>query len=239
MSDTQGVDSPPLLIITPTLPEYRAVQAGLAHLPARNGVEVVSCGMGPQAAAALGRRLEQEQRAYRGAALLGWAGGLAENLAAGDIVVASVAVNEAGQCAPCLAIPLPGAHCGPMLTVATPLVTAAGKVAARTTGALAVEMEGYPLAEWAARRGLPFVHARVILDPCHENLPDLAGGLDGTSRVRPARLAWRLTTRPGLLLSLLRLVRKTQTLAPQLGGLARTLALHAWFSALPDEPQPG
>ncbi len=41
------------------------------------------------------------------------------------------------------------------------------------TGAVAVEMEAGPLALWAVKRSLPFIHLRVVLDPLVSPLPSM------------------------------------------------------------------
>jgi hypothetical protein len=63
-------------------------------------------------------------------------------------------------------------HIGSILTSPRVLVRASEKRAAGATGALAVEMEAGPLARWAGRHGVPFVHLRVVLDPVSSSLPD-------------------------------------------------------------------
>ncbi len=60
---------------------------------------------------------------------------------------------------------------------------------AQRSGALAVEMEAYPLAAWAAAHRLLFIHARVILDAVDESLPDLA--MRSTRRAASIRGGWR------------------------------------------------
>jgi nucleoside phosphorylase len=213
-----------MLLITPTQAEYRAVEASLRGLLAAGRLELVICGMGPECAAEFCRQLEARTRLPEALALIGVAGGLDPALAAGDVVLASAAWSKEGRCAPCTIIPLPGAAVGPLLTVRRALYTPAEKAASRATGALAVEMEAYPLAAWAAERGLPFVHARVILDPYDENLPSLGNALDDTGRVRPGELVRHLLAHPSHVASLVRLVRRTQAVGPALGRLARLVA---------------
>ena len=212
-----------MLLITPTQAEYRAVEASLRGLLAAGSLELVMCGMGPECAAEFCRHLEARTRLPKALALIGVAGGLDPALAAGDVVLASAAWDEDGRCAPCTIIPLPGAAVGPLLTVSRALYTPAEKAARRAAGALAVEMEAYPLAAWAAERGLPFVHARVILDPFDEVLPDLDDTLDEYGRVRPARLLRRLLAHPSHAAALLRLLRRSQAVAPALGRLAQAV----------------
>jgi 4-hydroxy-3-methylbut-2-enyl diphosphate reductase len=210
-----------MLLITPTRAEYRAVEASLRSSPAAVSLERVMCGMGPECAAEFCRQLEARTCLPAALALIGVAGGLDPALAAGDVVLASVALDEDGRRAPCRVIPLPGAAIGPLITVSRALHTPAEKAAARDSGALAVEMEAYPLAAWAAARGLPFVHARVILDPFDEALPDLGNALDGYGRVRPLNLLRRMLTHPLQAAVVFRILRRSQDIAPALGQLAR------------------
>jgi nucleoside phosphorylase len=210
-----------MLLITPTRTEYRAVEASLHELLAAGGLELVTCGIGPERAAAFCRQLEMRARLPVALALLGVAGGLDPALAVGAAVLGSAALDEDGRRAPCTVIPLPRAAVGSMLTVRRALYTPVEKAAGRATGALAVEMEAYPLAAWAAERGLPFVHARVILDPFDEALPDLGGMLDEFGGARPAKLLRHLLAHPSHAVAMVRLLRQTQVVAPALGRLAR------------------
>ena len=120
------------------------------------------CGMGPRRAVALCADLERGARP-RGLALLGWAGGLRDDLVVGDIVIADRALSAGRSDVSCLVLPLPGmarVHRGPVLTAGHVVAAPAAKRAAAACGALAVEMEAYPLAAWAAQCGVPFVHGR-------------------------------------------------------------------------------
>jgi nucleoside phosphorylase len=212
-----------LILVTPTISEYRAVRPFVADLASEGVLETVICGIGAERAAALGRRLDESEGVPAGLALVGVAGGLDPALAAGDVVLASAAWDEEGRRAPCTVIPLPGAPRGPILTVRRALYTPAEKAAQREAGALAVEMEAYPLATWAAERGVPFIHARVILDPFDETLPDLGDVLDEYGRLRPLGILRRLLARPSDTAAVLRLLRRLQVVTPTLGLLAQAV----------------
>lgn len=216
-----------LLLVTPTSSEYALVGAAVGDLLANDGLEIYVCGMGQASATALCHRLQARTRSLKGLALIGWAGGLCPNLAAGDIVLADAALDVQGERVPCTVIQLPGAKVGTLLTVPAPLLTPQAKSAASNCGALAVEMEAYPVAAWAWTHNLPFVHARVILDPVSEALPDLGDALDLLGRVRRGRLARRLLARPRLAVALLHLAYRVQTLGPVLSKAARAIA-QAW-----------
>ena len=216
-----------LLVVAPTSSEYACVRAALRDLDVE-GLEVIACGMGPAFATALCRRLDERTHFLQGLALIGWAGGLHPGLAPGDVVLADAALDGQGGRVPCTPVPgtaerLPGARVGALLTAPTVLSTPQAKRAAWQCGALAVEMEAYPLAAWAQAHDLPFVHARAILDAAGEAVPDLSGALDPLGRARPGRLARRLLLRPGLAITAARLMWRVRTLEPNLGRVARAV----------------
>jgi len=213
-----------LILIAPTCQEYAVVHGAVEDLAAGGRVETLACGMGPASATALCRSLDARVQTLRGLALVGWAGGLSPALSAGEVVVADEAVDTSGGRAPCSPIRLPGATVGPMLTVPAPVLSPGAKGGLWDGSLLAVEMEAYPLAIWAHGHSLPFIHARVILDPVDEALPDLGDTLDPLGRPRWGRLARRLARRPSLAAGLLQLARRARTLSPVLSGVARSVA---------------
>ncbi len=220
-----------LLFIAPTLSEYRSVERSLAEALALGQVRLAMCGIGPERAEAFAQGLEQGP-AVAGLVLLGWAGGLQADLAVGDLIVAEAARNGEGDVAPCSAIEIAGARHGTLLTVRQALLTPAAKRAARASGALAVEMEAYPLAAWAAAHSVPFVHARVILDAVDEDLPSFGGALDAFGRVRALPFVRELLARPRLIAGLWPMARRVGQLRPILGALAATI-LEAWSPGAP------
>jgi len=149
--------------------------------------------------------------------LVGWAGGLHPDMGAGEAIVADCVLDEAGRRAPCSVPAVPGARVGPTLTVAEALLSPQAKRAARASGALAVEMEAYPLAAWAAARGIPFAHVRLISDGPNDNLPDFRPALDPSGRLRPLALL----AHPRLAFDLARLSLRLLRLERRLGALAR------------------
>lgn len=104
-----------------------------------------------------------------------------------------------------------------------PLATAAAKRDAGVCGALAVEMEAYPLAEWALAYDVPFVHARIILDAVADPLPDLGASFDAMGRLQWGSLARKLLAQPSLLFDMWRMVKLGRALAPRLGLLAQAV----------------
>ena len=194
--DTRAVSG--LFLVMPTTGEYRVVEAAVQNCRAR--VQLRRCGVGPGRAAAMCAEFEREARP-QAVALLGWAGGLLDHLAVGDIVIADQALSATDSGVDCLRLELPGlprVHCGPMLTTGHVLATPEAKRSAGKSGALAVEMEAYPLAAWAAKHKVPFVHGRVILDTVDEALPELDRVLDGYGQVQIRPLLGALRSAAGL-----------------------------------------
>jgi nucleoside phosphorylase len=188
-----------LFLIMPTAGEYRVVEA--VARTRRLPVTLRMCGIGPRRAAAICAEFERGSRPS-GLALLGWAGGLRDDMAVGDIVIADWALTTGRSDVNCLAPALPGTarvHRGPVLTAGHFVAAPATKRAAAACGALAVEMEAYPLAAWAAQHEVPFVHGRVILDTVEDALPELDGVLDGYGRLQIRPLFGALARRPALL----------------------------------------
>lgn len=98
----------------------------------------------------------------------------------------------------------------------------------RETGAIAVEMESGVHAAFAARRGLPFLVLRVILDGVDMRLPVLKGLTTPDGDVRAFKAAMYVATHPHDLPALLAL-KRSRTAAAQ--ALARTCS--ALFALLP------
>lgn len=121
---------------------------------------------------------------------LGFAGGLAAELAVGDLVCPSRLLREGGgeaarlsvdprQPAVLAALRTGGgrAHGGVLLSVALPLRAPEAKRAARErTGAAAVEMEAFGVAEAARTLGVPTLALKAVVDPADRPLPALLEG---------------------------------------------------------------
>jgi hopanoid-associated phosphorylase len=121
----------------------------------------------------------------RGIVSFGVAGGLDPALRSGDIMIATeiVAASDRWPTVAALsdklvALPRRGPHrivSGVLAGVEEVVLGQVGKAALRaTTGADAVDMESHIAARYAARNGLPFAAVRVISDPAHRALPELA-----------------------------------------------------------------
>jgi len=114
-------------------------------------------------------------------------------------------------------------HRGPALTADHVIAAPAAKRAAAACGALAVGMEAYPLAAWAAQREVPFVHGRVILDTVEDALPELGGVLDGYGRLQIRPLLGALARRPALLGEFTRLALRLRGVNRRLAELAEAV----------------
>jgi adenosylhomocysteine nucleosidase len=134
-----------------------------------------------------GRRLRAQLEAATasgdccGIISFGVAGGLDPDLAPGDWIVAASVVSDTGRFradeswARALLAALPGAMQADIAGVDAPVAdTAAKRLLHRSHGAAVVDTESHIAATIAARRGLPFAAARVVLDPASRRLPPAA-----------------------------------------------------------------
>jgi nucleoside phosphorylase len=126
----------------------------------------------------------------RAAWSLGFAGGLADGLRAGDLVCPSVVLldegrsGEAYNAAPVhtdiratLSAAGLSVHDGSVLTVGAPLRTPQAKRAAhRRTGAVAVDMEAVGVARGARSLGVPWLTIKAVVDAVEEPLPEFLAG---------------------------------------------------------------
>jgi nucleoside phosphorylase len=176
---------------------------------AQREVWVVKTGVGVLRAAAAATAVG-DPRAFELLMSTGCAGGLAPELQPGDLAVATLLIGDgthrplptdAAQRARArevaAASDVRGME-GPILCSATALMTASEKRKAAADGAIAVEMEGGPIAARAAGAGVPFLSVRAVLDTADADLPIPAALIDGASGgVRPLALAAHLVAHPG------------------------------------------
>ncbi len=165
----------------------------------------------------------------------GVAGALAEHLRPGDLVLVDKIIADAlGDQIPreiaiareqldSIAAALDAKHLrhvrGAMLTAGRVLPGAREKAAARAeTGAIAVDMETAALAAEAARRGIPFVSLRTILDAVGDEI--VGPKIDESGRVRALATATGLMRNPG---ALFRIPRIMKNLAIATNALADAL----------------
>ncbi|HYL71338.1 MAG TPA: purine and other phosphorylase-like protein, family 1 [Candidatus Dormibacteraeota bacterium] len=200
-----------------------------------DGTLLVVSGMGPAAAGQGARRLIEAGAG----ALMSWgmAGGLDPDLGTGTLLLPSEVVSPEGEVLRtasdwrerlCAALAAARPVCaGRLLTCREPLGTAADKASAfRRTGAAAVDMESFAVAEVAARGGLPFVALRVIVDAAADAVPRaLLAVAAGTGAVQVWRLLGGLARAPADLAALSRLVRNYRVARRVLSIVARSGAL--------------
>ena len=138
---------------------------------------------------------------FRAAWSLGLAGGLADDLAPGDLVCPAVVLwddGAQGQVLPptaasaAIGAVLHRVHAGPLLTVEVPLRTAQAKRTARErTGAVAVDMEAAGVATAARDLGVPWLALKAVADSARESLPEfLAGCTTPAGDLRWRGLLW-------------------------------------------------
>ncbi len=127
------------------------------------------------------RRLLAEAGPLDGVISFGIAGGLADNVRPGEIVLAEriLAHDDAFHSDPrwlkVLGDRLPGARVGALAGVDAMIGTRRDKAALRKkTGAKAVDMESHGAALFARDANLPFVALRAVADPHHRALPPAA-----------------------------------------------------------------
>ncbi|HSB70015.1 MAG TPA: hypothetical protein VLT62_11835 [Candidatus Methylomirabilis sp.] len=123
---------------------------------------------------------------FRAAWSLGFAGGLEEGLAAGDLICPAVVLLDDGRQGQAFAASptqaaigaaLGSAHPGPLLTAQTPLRTEQAKRAARErTGAAAVDMEAAGVAAAARDLQIPWLAIKAVVDGVREPLPEFLTG---------------------------------------------------------------
>ncbi|MGI8491455.1 MAG: hypothetical protein ACR2KC_01180 [Acidimicrobiales bacterium] len=183
--------APALWILAPLRLEARAVAAG-----APNAV-VHRSGMGPRRSASTLTRLIARHPTPAAVAIAGVAGGLAEGVLPGDVVVADAVLDESGVCllrpegADAVASGLRQVgltvHVGPIIS--TPKLTTGRKARARLggSGALAVDMESaFLLAhDWQ----VPVVVVRAISDTPEADWYSTAVLRNGPKALRALRAA--------------------------------------------------
>jgi adenosylhomocysteine nucleosidase len=207
---------------------------GLSVNTLADGNLLIISGMGPDAAAQAARALVA---AGAGALLsFGLAGALDPGLEAGAVLLPAAVIDGTGTAhATCVAwrARLAARGCaqagaqgrivdGALLSLATPLTTLFGKSQARArTGAVAVDMESFAIAQIALELGVQFAVARVVLDTAADGLPDAVLQATGArGEVNYPRLIAALIRRPPEVLALLRLARRYRVALRSLRALA-------------------
>ncbi len=187
-------------------------------------VLVLHAGMGKRRIARAGEWLLSEpvfgNLPYRPKLVLmaGYAGGLRDGLAVGDVILATEIVDDAGTVWPTTwpERPLQGEwrpplHHGRLLTVDQFICTPDEK---RALGlrhdALAVDMESAVLARLCAARSVPFGCVRVLSDDADTPLSPQLARLFAGERLSPLRVMLALLRRPVLVAEFWKLARHTR-----------------------------
>ncbi len=180
-----------------------------ARLAAGPGVEVVCGTHGPRLRSQLEAAIALA--APCGVLSFGVAGGLDPSLRPGDWVVAASVLSDRGRCrvdsgwTAALLAALPEAVQADIVGVDAPVADPAEKLRLRQSfRAAAVDTESHVAATVAARQGIPFAAARVVLDPAPRRLPPAAlvplrpdGTADGLAVLRSV---WQTPSQVGRLL---------------------------------------
>ena len=195
-----------------------------------DGTLLAISGMGPEAAARAARALLAA--GARTLLSFGLAGALDPRLTAGTVLVAETVMDGAGAvhetCAPwrerlARVAAARGVAGGALLSLAQPLLSAGEKAQARArTGACAVDMESFAIGSVAARQGVAFAVARVVIDTAADAVPRSVTAATGPrGEVNYARLLLGLLGAPQDLPALLRLARRYRAAMQSLRFLGR------------------
>ncbi|AJE96993.1 phosphorylase [Pandoraea apista] len=165
--------NPPIIVVTGMPFEARI---------ARGDGVVVVCAQNNTLAADLEAAIAHD--GARGLVSFGTAGGLIPGVKPGQWVIAHKVLDMPRQAheyvsatgwADALRRAMPGALRADLAGVSAPVVNAGDKAALfRETGAAAADMESHIVARVAQAHGLPFVAARVVIDPAERSLPPAA-----------------------------------------------------------------
>ena len=171
------MDLRPLLIVTGLIQEARiAAGPGMAVICSSSSTEQLRSLL-----------TVVDPNSIRGVISFGVAGGLDPDLKTGDVVVASDVMMGAERWAALeslnedlierLALRQRRVVSGTLVGAEEVLTGHSFKTTLRSeTGAVAVDMESHIAAAYAEKVGLPFAALRVISDPAHRALPELARG---------------------------------------------------------------
>ena len=180
------------------------------------GVELIVSGIGPQRASDAATVLVE--RGVKGLASFGIAGGLAEGLGPGDLVLSESVIGESGdrwatdkKWREALGIrlqhltPSRGAVAESSRVVATPSDKRALHLA---TEASIVDMESASVLQAAAQRKLPGLVVRAVADDATTALPTaVRQAFDSQGNIRPGRCAMRALRDPRIIPDLIRVAR--------------------------------
>ncbi len=145
----------------------------------------------------------------------GLAGALRPDIDVGELIVQSAepALVESAEAAlERRGIPY---HVGPLVTVATPVLTpSARRELAATSGAIAVDMESQTIAALCRERGIPCLAMKGVSDNLDDDLSPILGGFE---IIRIPRIALHVLWRPHTWPLAARLARHSYVAANRLG----------------------
>jgi adenosylhomocysteine nucleosidase len=210
-----------------------------ARIAAGQGVLVVCRGSGYELSGALQRALRE---GCRGIISFGVAGGLAPDLRAGDVVVAS-AIRDSHTLRATdpiwsqrLLVSVPDIHHGPVMGVNSAVLDPEAKRELYVgTGAVAVDMESHLVAQAAHAHNLAFAAVRVVVDPVHRAIPEAAlmtMGPAGNTEISP--VLREILARPSRLSAFIRLALDAYVARSALLRVRRIVGPHFGFSELTD-----
>jgi adenosylhomocysteine nucleosidase len=204
------LEPPKVIIFTALQIETTAVKRALAdHIGPSAQVHTIGISAG---------HIPANLQTIKTAAIImaGLAGALDPALAVGDVVIDDVQNR----------IPMSiGYRRGRILSSERIITTPAEKAELfRKTGALAVEMEGSKVEQFAGGLGIPYIGVRAISDRADEILePEMVRFVDEFGRVKPINLVRGLLRRPGLVPYLNRLGKNSRYAADRLGEAVRNI----------------
>jgi adenosylhomocysteine nucleosidase len=210
---------------------------GLPPLERRLGY-VLCAGVGGQNAARNSRLLFQSGLSVCAVVVAGFAGGLADGMDVGSVVVADRVSDTLSQqdyyagvellrAASGVQLPDVLVYRGLLATTGSVLVHAAEKQEfARKTGAIAVDMESAAVAGAATEYGVPWLAVRVITDGVNDDLPlDFNALANPDGSVNRGRIVASTLLHPWKIPALLRLGMRSSRAARNLAAFLHALLL--------------
>lgn len=222
-----------LAIVTGLVFEAETLNKAAARAGSADSVRIAASGPGRKRARETANALCRD-----GARMLlsmGIAGGLDPALTSGDAILADAVCSEDGRRLPTdpdarrrlasLLAENGGIETGLLATGHSPAGSRARKRAlAQRTGAIAVDMESFGVAEAAHAAGIPFLALRVVADPADQEIPlEALAGLREDGRVNAWPVIRAVLLAPSLMPQLRRLARQNARARARLGRLGEIL----------------